>query len=82
MDGCSSIFRWQGEIHLEREVPVLIKSRADRLTSLQQEILTCNPFELPGIMAVPVEAGFQPYLDWLSAEVDAAAQTRTGGGPK
>lgn len=82
MDGCTSIFRWQGEIQSEREVPVLIKTRADRFASLQQEILACHPYELPEIIAVSVEAGFQPYLDWVSAEVDAAAQTPTGGGPQ
>jgi periplasmic divalent cation tolerance protein len=82
MDGCSSVFRWQGEIQSEREVPVLIKTRADRFELLQQEILACHPYELPEIIAVPVEGGFQPYLNWVSAEVDAAAQTRTGGGPE
>jgi len=73
MDGCSSIFRWQGEVRTEREIPVLIKTRADRFASLQQEILVHHPYELPEIIAVPVEAGFQPYLDWVSAEVDAPA---------
>lgn len=79
MDGCSSIFRWQGEVQSEREIPVLIKTRADRFASLQQEILACHPYELPENIAVPVVAGFQPYLDRVSAEVDTAAQTRTGG---
>jgi len=73
MDGCSSIFRWQGEIQSEREIPLLIKTRADRFASLQNEILAGHPYELPEIIAIPVEAGFQPYLDWLSAEVDTAA---------
>ncbi len=73
MDGCSSIFRWQGEVQAEREIPVLIKTRADRFESLQQEILAHHPYELPEIIAVPVEAGFQPYLDWVSAEVDTPA---------
>jgi periplasmic divalent cation tolerance protein len=73
MDGCSSIFRWQGEVRTEREIPVLIKTRADRFASLQQEILVHHPYELPEIIAVPVEAGFQPYLDWVSAEVDTPA---------
>jgi periplasmic divalent cation tolerance protein len=75
MDGCSSIFRWQGEIQSEREFPVLIKTRADRFASLQNEILACHPYELPEIIAVPVEAGFQPYLDWVSAEVEPVANT-------
>ena len=80
MDGCSSIFRWHREIQSDREIPVPIKTRADRFASLQNEILAPGPYEHPEIIAVPVEAGIQPYLDWVSAEVDTAAQTRTGGG--
>jgi len=72
LDGCASVYRWQGEIQTEREIPVLIKTRADRYASLQQEILACHPYELPEIVAVPLEAGFQSYLDWVSAEVNTA----------
>lgn len=72
LDGCSSVYRWQGEVQTEREIPVLIKTRVDRFASLQQEILACHPYELPEIIAVPLEAGFQPYLDWVSAEVNTA----------
>jgi len=73
MDGCSSVFRWQGEIQSEREIPVLIKTHSDRYASLQREILDCQSYELPETIAVSVEAGFQPYLDWVSAEVDPVA---------
>ena len=72
LDGCTSLYRWQGEIQSEREIPVLIKTRSDRFASLQQEILACHPYELPEVIAVPVGAGLEPYLDWISAQVDAA----------
>ncbi len=73
LDGCASVFRWQGEIQSEREIPLLIKTRADRFASLQEAILASHPYELPEIVAMPVEAGFAPYLDWVSAQVDPVA---------
>jgi len=70
---CSSVYRWEGEVQTEREVPVLIKTRADQYALLQQEILACHPYELPEIVAVPVVAGHKPFLDWVSAQVSATA---------
>ena len=28
-----------------------------------------HPYEVPEILALPVEAGHAPYLDWLAAQV-------------
>ena len=74
MDGCTSVFRWDGEIQSEREIPVLIKTRADRFAMLEQEILASHPYDVPEIIAVPVEAGLQAYLDWVSSEVDTVTR--------
>ena len=70
LDGCSSVYRWQQGIQTEREVPMLIKTRADRYASLQQEILDLHPYQLPEIVAVPFVRGLAPYLEWVSSEVD------------
>jgi len=83
MANCLSVYRWQGEIQTDDEVPVLIKTRADRFASVQEEILACHPYELPEIVAVPVETGLQAYFDWVSAEVDSfEPELPTGGGPQ
>src|SRR5262249_37409288 len=33
---------------------------------LKLRILELHPYEVPEVLAVPVEAGYQPYLDWLA----------------
>ena len=70
LDGCSSIYRWQDAIQTEREVPLLIKTHADRYPALQQAIIESHPYELPEIVAVPLAGGYQPYLQWVSAGLD------------
>ena len=83
MTNCLSVYRWQGEVQTDDEVPVLIKTRADRFTSVREEILACHPYELPEIIAVPVEAGLQAFLDWVSAEVDSVEpELPAEGGPQ
>jgi len=63
-----SIYRWQGKLQDENEVLVLLKTRAEHLERLKLRILELHPYEVPEVLAVPVEAGYQPYLDWLAGE--------------
>ena len=63
-----SIYRWQGKLQDENEVLVLLKTRAEHLERLKLRILELHPYEVPEVLAVPVEAGYQPYLDWLAEE--------------
>jgi periplasmic divalent cation tolerance protein len=63
-----SIYRWQGKLQDENEVLLLLKTRAEHLERLKLRILELHPYELPEVLAVPVEAGYQPYLEWLAGE--------------
>jgi periplasmic divalent cation tolerance protein len=63
--GLRSIYRWKGEIQRDPEVLLLIKTREDRFDALREAILALHPYELPEVIAVPVCAGSQPYLDWV-----------------
>ena len=63
-----SIYRWQGKLQDENEVLVLLKTRAEHLERLKLRVLELHPYEVPEVLAVPVEAGYQPYLDWLAGE--------------
>ena len=63
-----SIYRWQGKLQDENEVVVLLKTRAEHLERLKLRILELHPYEVPEVLAVPVEFGYQPYLDWLAGE--------------
>jgi periplasmic divalent cation tolerance protein len=46
----------------------VIKARADRLDDLAARIVELHPYEVPEVLAIPVERGLAHYLDWLRAE--------------
>jgi periplasmic divalent cation tolerance protein len=67
-----SVFRWKGHVESASEVPLVIKTTAERYPMLEQAILAGHPYELPEIVAVPVEQGLPAYLEWVAAETRPA----------
>ena len=65
---CRSVYRWKGAVQHDEEHPVLIKTSAARYPALEQAIRALHPYELPEIVAVPIERGLTAYLDWVTAE--------------
>jgi len=67
--GLRSIYRWQGRVEDEPEVLLVLKTTRDRFPALRDEILRRHPSQVPEVLALPVEAGAGPYLEWLEAAV-------------
>lgn len=65
---CTSIYHWQGKLHQDQEVPVIIKTREELVKQVEQAILEHHPYELPEIISVPIGQGYSPYLEWLLAQ--------------
>jgi periplasmic divalent cation tolerance protein len=65
---CTSVYRWQGKVETAAEVPVIIKTTAERYPALEQAIRELHPYELPEIVAVPIRGGLPGYLQWVAAE--------------
>jgi periplasmic divalent cation tolerance protein len=68
---CRSVYRWQGALQHDEEHPMLIKTTAERYAALEQALRAGHPYELPEIIAVPIERGLPTYLDWVAAETKA-----------
>lgn len=66
--GCRSIYHWQGRTESADEVPVLIKTTADRYAEVERLIRAHHPYELPEIIQVPIAGGLPAYLDWINQE--------------
>ena len=60
-----SIYRWQDEIHDEPEVLLVLKTSSALFESLRSRVLELHSYDVPEIIALPVEAGHEPYLDWI-----------------
>ncbi|HEY6966013.1 MAG TPA: divalent-cation tolerance protein CutA [Burkholderiales bacterium] len=65
---CRSVYRWKNDLQHDEEHPMLIKTTAERYAALEEAIRAAHPYELPEIVAVPVERGLPAYLDWVAAE--------------
>ena len=65
---CRSVYRWQAAVQHDEEHPMLIKTTRERYAALEAAIRARHPYELPEIVAVPIELGLQAYLDWVAAE--------------
>ena len=62
------MYRWKGAVQHDEEHPLLIKTTAERYAELEAAIRAAHPYELPEIIAVPIERGLTAYLDWVAAE--------------
>lgn len=61
-----SIYRWQGQIENEREWQLTIKADLKQFEQLSAKIQELHTYAVPEIIALPIVAGSQTYLDWLA----------------
>ncbi len=68
---CRSVYRWKDAVQRDEEHPMLIKTTAECYAALEAAIRAGHPYELPEIIAVPVERGLPAYLDWVVTETNS-----------
>ncbi len=66
--GLRSIYRWEGKIHDDAEALLVLKTTRARFEALRERALALHPYEVPEVIALPIEAGSAPYLEWIAAE--------------
>lgn len=64
-----SIYTWQGQIHSASEWQLMIKTDLALFSQLEIKIKELHSYEVPEIIAIPILAGSQPYLQWISDNV-------------
>lgn len=67
--GVRSTYRWEGRIHDDEEILLIIKTSAQRLATLSARIQALHPHEVPEVIAVEVAGGSERYLAWLGQTV-------------
>ena len=63
-----SLYHWHGQIETAQEVPLVVKTRAERYRDVETAIRARHPYELPEILAVAVVDGLARYVDWIADE--------------
>jgi len=65
LPGMQSTYRWQGKLQNDHEIQLVIKTTQQQWATLAARIQALHPYELPELIAVPVCAGSQSYLEWV-----------------
>ncbi len=68
--GVQSIYAWNGALQHDQECLLYIKTRADRYAALEEALRRHHPYELPEIIAVPIESGLPAYLAWVDQQTE------------
>jgi len=64
-----STYWWKDNVETAEEWLCIIKSKKDIFNELEKSIKEIHPYEVPEIIAMPVVAGSDDYLQWLSKEL-------------
>lgn len=64
----TSVYRWEGEVRTDPEWRVEIKTAADRVPPLVSLLKSAHSYDVPEIIATPIEGGSADYLAWLVSE--------------
>jgi len=64
--GLRSVYWWKGKIEDEPEVLCIMKTRSALFEALRNRVTALHSYEVPEIIALPILAGHEPYLDWIA----------------
>jgi len=75
-----SIYRWQGAVERATEVAMTLKTTDEAAPALTAFILARHPYELPCVLAWPVDSEIShgDYLDWVQEQVAPPAINEIG----
>lgn len=68
--GLLSTYRWQGKVEQAEECLLIIKTLAASFEKAKEYIEANHPYEVPEIIALPIVAGNESYLKWLSESLE------------
>ncbi|MBP7147866.1 MAG: divalent-cation tolerance protein CutA [Acidobacteria bacterium] len=68
--GMTSVYRWDGRVHEDPEVLMILKVPRAGFERLREALAAAHPYEVPEIVALPVDAAHAPYEAWAHAAVE------------
>ena len=69
LDGVRSTYRWKGAVERDDELLCICKTTRAAFDQLRARVVELHPYEVPEVIALPVELGHAPYLAWIMASV-------------
>ena len=68
--GIQSTYQWEGKIHVDDEILLIVKTRQDRYEALERWVKQNHSYDVPEIISLPIQKGLPQYLqaidDWVA----------------
>ena len=61
-----SVYRWKEKVEDDAEVLMIAKTKQSLFDPLMNKVKELHSYAVPEIIAIPVTAGSEDYLDWLN----------------
>ncbi|MEO1209680.1 MAG: divalent-cation tolerance protein CutA [Cyanobacteria bacterium J06638_20] len=68
-----SIYTWQGKVQQDPEWQLVIKTDLHRFDELTSTIQAIHSYDVPEIIALPINMGESTYLDWVATQTAATS---------
>lgn len=66
--GMMAVYEWEGCVHEDGEVVVIIKTQRSRVEAVFSAVRGAHSYANPALLAVDVLAGADDYLAWVRAQ--------------
>jgi periplasmic divalent cation tolerance protein len=61
----TSIYRWEGEVSVDTERQIVIKTSRARVGPLWERLRELHPYDVPEFVVLPIIDGSDAYLRWI-----------------
>jgi periplasmic divalent cation tolerance protein len=68
--GVDSTYRWKGKVERASEALLLMKTSSEKLDRLISRVKELHSYEVPEVLALPIERGSPEYLKWLKESLE------------
>ncbi len=69
-----SIFQWEGQVTEEQESLLMLKTTSSTFEQVESVIKTHHSYEVPEIIALPIQRGSEDYLSWVRQMTDSGIE--------
>lgn len=68
--GMTSIYQWKGKIEQDQEIVLIAKTTRSQLQALTQHVTQLHSYEVPCVVALPIQGGNPDYLQWIKTVIN------------
>jgi periplasmic divalent cation tolerance protein len=72
MAPCTSVYRWEGEVRQEEEVPVLFKTSLARRGALIAELALSHDYQVPAVLSWDAAETHWQFARWVEEQTGGA----------